>query len=432
MADDNSQDLRIHIISDADTTGFKQASAAGKDLRDETDKFNGESLPESLRGWEKFKDRLQENGVEALDYREKLHLLHLTGRSLGGGFEELARMGGLLFNPLTAGAAIGGFALNSIFEHLEKVESKYGDLIAKGQQVNNILREIVAARPSNTEEWIKFTDQIAKLREHLQDSKFAMEQFISVAKGIDENKIKTAFDFEKPGLERKAITDEIANTQAAINQRQRNAVDPAAAQKQADETEERARDLREQITKLPGAISEAQNNAKSALEQSRSIKAVTPDQIREKSELVDFAQNQSALASRFQEMLDAAKAAYPGAANAAADATAQLNAARENTTQLGQLREKVVELTNKLGLFDNLQRDERQHQQVEQVIDYGKGSGNSLGEMAAQIHLTQQQTVTLAERIINGQANYQQVILQLHQRQAQLEAQMQQVIHSTH
>lgn len=411
MPADNSQELQIHIVSDADTRGFKDTAGAAGELRQETDKFNGESLPESLRGWDKYKERLHENGVEALDYREKLHLLHLTGRSLGGSFEELARMGGLLFNPMTASAAIGGAAIEGVFSHLEKVEEKYRALIERGQKVNDIIREIITARPTATEEWEKFIGQVARLHKEVTDTKFVMDQFTSTQKGLDENKARNAFDFEKPALERKVITDEAANTRAALEQRLRNAGNVDEAQQQVNETTATRDDLKHQIEKLPEAIREAQANAATAREQASH--AFMPE---ERGRLGDFAREQDNLAARFAEQLAAAKSGLPGAEKAVVDAETRLEEIRANTVEITRLREQLVELGNKLTIFDDDQRGKQHKQAVETVLNTPDQSGQSIETMGTAIHATQAQMVSAAERVVNHQASWINIMRDLHAR----------------
>src|SRR5690349_8656974 len=78
---------------------------------------------------------------------------HLSGladlmEEAGPKAAELGKLLRLAPNPaLLAGAGLAE-GLKAYFEWLEKVQAKYHDLIADGQKVNDVLHDIVAARPT--------------------------------------------------------------------------------------------------------------------------------------------------------------------------------------------------------------------------------------------------------------------------------------------
>lgn len=385
----------------------------------EMDKLNGDYLPEGLKGWKKYKDHLHEAGVEGLDLHEKLHLLHLTAAGLGGPFEDLARMGRLLFNPLTGGAVAAIAGLMEINRVVEESQQRMETLYVSADKVNGILKEIVAARPTALEDWIKFVDQMAKLKELAPGLQFAQEQINKTMHAFDQNKVNNAFDFQKPGLERKTIVDDISNARTDLAYDQKHAGDEGAAQQKVNDTANTVADLKKQLADLPHAISEAQHNAAMALQQSKDH-AGNPW---ESEAALQYSEQQSRLASTLQQQFDQAKGQYQGAVQAAADAEANLKAIQDNNAAMEKLREQLVELTNKLAVFDDNQRQKAQHDQIQGIIDYGKGSGGSIGEMATAIHLTQEQTVNIATRVQNHQLTLQQALAALQQRQDQIEAQ---------
>jgi hypothetical protein len=139
---------------------------------------------------------------------------------------------------------------------------------------------------------------------------------------------------------------------------------------------------------------------------------------------MNYSLSQQALAGRLQQMLDSAKAQFPQAVQAATDAEANLTAIKNNTEAMGKLQDKLVELTNKLAVFEDYQRGKARHDQIQGTIDRHDDDGDqSIGEMADAIHLSNEETVKIATRIVDHQITYQAALADLHHRMDQLEAQ---------
>jgi chromosome segregation ATPase len=225
--------------------------------------------PESWAGWEKYKGKVQEAGTEAAESGKGIDLPGLAARSLGGDLGKLAEAAGSFSNPLQAAATIGVAAIQAISKAVDDCNDRFAKLAASTQKVNDILHQLVGLRPTATDEWMKFTEQMAKLGEQGDKLRFAQGQMNSTLEGCDENKIKNAFDFEKPALERQAITDQISNVRSDLAYDQKHAGDVGAAQQHANETANTVADLKRQIQALPKAIQQARGNAKEALDEAK-------------------------------------------------------------------------------------------------------------------------------------------------------------------
>ena len=402
---DNTLELliKLGVIGKDDAKAVKDLLG---DTAESATRLN-DTVPASLAGWDKYRDRLHETGVEGLDLREKLHLLHLTGRSLGGGFEELARMGGLLFNPLTGGAvaAIAGF--NALFEAIARNQEALKKMGEEAGKVNDIVKEIIAARPTSTEEWMKLTEQMAKLHAETDHSLNGIKSINDALHAYDENKVKNAFDFEKPGLERKVITDDISNARVDLTHLQKTTGNLAEAQEWANTSAATAADLKKQIEELPKAIALAQANA------ARDHDRLRTASVFEQTAIWNDKMQQEDMAKTLQADLDRAKSNFPGAADAAAKAEAQVKAIEANNAEMVRLRQELITLSNRLTAFDDAQRGKQQHDRVESVINFGSATHQSLGEIGKALGLSEQQIVTMARSILAGQASHQAVMEEL-------------------
>jgi len=100
---DNSQDLKIHIVSDADTKGFQQVSQASSKLKVDTSDLNEETkrslgmMPQAEDGLKKTAKASEEAGVSHREQKEALH-------ELTHGYPELGEVARAALNPITIAA----------------------------------------------------------------------------------------------------------------------------------------------------------------------------------------------------------------------------------------------------------------------------------------------------------------------------------------
>lgn len=413
----------LKILIQLGVLGEDEVKAA-KQLLDETgatgkDALKGmtESMPDNLKAWNEYSKSLKAGGTEADGMHEKFRGLQKLLKGMGPEAQELGHLLHFAFNPVFLVGAAATAGLQAVFSHLEQLQQKQHELIADGQKVNNVLREITAARPSEGAQWEKFVEQMAKLSALAPSLDKVFKHFNETEQGLDANKIANAFDFEKPGLQRKAITNDIDRAASDRDQAAKHS-DVAAAQKKANDAASELADVKMQMAKLPQAIAYAETSAAKFRDQAN--KEIMPG---EKWHDLVTAMNLERQAGVLKNNLAEAQKNFPGAADASAQADAQLQSTIANRDAVQRLTDEIVSLNNKLGVFDNAQQGAQRKGAIEQVMRNDLGGGQTLEKMGAELHLTQQQMVTMATRILDGQLPLRSAIAGLNQRLSQMEQQ---------
>lgn len=416
--------IQLGVLGQEDVAAAKklleETGEAGKDSL----KGMNESMPENLAGWSKFKGHLFETGKESGNVAEGLHDIRKVMRMAGPEASELGHLLHFALNPAMLLGAGGAAALEGYFHALEKIEERYRALIELGAKVNDTMREIVNARPTELQEWMKFVEQVARLHENTSGIKSDLDLINDAARSKDQNTAKNAFEFQKNAADQAVIINEIArlgrDLDVANNRAGTRLGSVDAAQKNLNEAEANKADVVRQIELLPKAIADA---AKS-IDEARNFKVGIFTRQEDIDNNRNFLQSMVDLKDRLERQLDAAKSDFPGAVNAEKTAREAMTAAQENARLQHDLPQAIARLNSQLDVLRDAQSKETRHQQVQNVIDAGKGAGASLGEMGGAVHLTQQQIVTIAERILDHQMTIQQALAGLRARQAQMERQM--------
>lgn len=388
--------------------------------------LNG-SMPEGADVWAKYRDiknLLNETGTEAKNLEGPLKSLSSVARVAGPQFSEMAELITSRMGPIGAIATAAAMGMQTVFEHIQKLQDQFHSLIDDAQRVNDRIRGLINDQPSKTESQIQTTDQTAQLHEHADRSWVQEDQFIAAKKEADQIKVDDAPENQKPALKRQVITDEIAETKAALERDAAKGTDVDAAQSKINQTHQTEEHLKKQIRELPGIIATLKENAAKANATAKSTwwPGLSGDEFL-------LGQDQTRQAARMQEQLDKANAQFPGAATAAADAENELKNVQQNNERIQELKEQIIKLGNRLGAFDNSKDGKTFQQQVQGIIDQNQGTGHSIREMADKLHYSQQQLMNLATGIITQHGTVQSQIAYL---QKQLEEQSRQIAAMPH
>jgi hypothetical protein len=261
-------------------------------------------------------------------------------------------------------------------------------------EVEGIIKGIVAARPTGTQEWMDF------LKEMEEAGKAGKMSFVEgltgfssrsddLQKGIDENKANAAqeqlaFEQQKIELlrdqgaisaadaarriealkdqavlqknldEQHAIKSEIASKQSDFGEMNRlaekNPVEAALSKKQ--EADARVNDLQRQIEDIPKAISGNEKLRKEALDNSKGFH-LDPS---ERGRWLDQAEALGNRNSSLRAQYDKAKSEFSGAVSDQSEAGTGLENSKAYRNHALELGNQIANLNNKLGITEDRQR----------------------------------------------------------------------------
>ena len=476
MADDNSQDLKIHIISDADTTGFKQASAAGSKLKIDTSDLSDETK-RSLGIIPQLEDATKKSAaaadVSGLSHRELKKVLLDVGNVAAPG-------AGRALMELAMGPVGAGLALVAVYEMLKKsleddeaemdkiaeAASKpetggikavqdawdsaaeslgkyYAKMSTAGEDNDPVATQIKRAKEmadAQTEASKKIVEALGQETiARLRNSGASKEQI-----ALAETNLKSqlaALDQQKEHATGSAALAEEQRARLAQNnklQAEANAateVAAAAKKKFTDDQSvlEHARQALDPATEAGKALKKRQEDAAQKMEFAQQIPetisgmGVGPDidnsEFRKKAiadaqDEIDKVNAEVAARKKEKAQLEASEVARSTINDKAQEAANAKQEASEKNQ--GRLRELPGEITQ----ANNVEATKDHAQQVIDVLNnHGAKSTATLGEVATAIGLTEQQRLNIAERILKHTMTVQQQWAGIEQRLAQLEAQ---------
>lgn len=360
---------------------------------------------------------LARGGHEMIGMREKAEILRHSLESMGGSFGLLGEFARMALDPMTLGFA-GLFAGIEYVNHaLEESAHRMAEFQKSAFGVENIVREIIAARPTGTHEWAELLKLMAEAAGHNHQSLLeGLTGFSSrsdeLQKGIDKNTndagqqeleleqkkiellreqgqiseadavkrieaLKDQAVLQKNLAEQKAIRDEISSKQSDLRefnrQAQQNPVDAALAKKQ--DADNRVNDLQKQIEDLPKAISGNERLQKEAAENAKRF-YMDPH---EKGRWQDQADSLGARNAQLRAQFDAAKSAFPGAVNDQVSANEGVTSAQAYGQRAKELSNTVADLNTQLKVTVDRQNKltplQLQQNQVEAAAKMAKPIG---------------------------------------------------------
>ena len=405
--------IELGVIGQEDAKAAKQlleeTGATGKDAM----KGMNESMPENLAAWKNYSKNVYEAGGETSGMHEKVTELRKVLGKMG---PEYAELGGLLkfaMNPAVLGTVAAIAVTKMYFKHLEEVEQKYRDLIRLGQTVNDDMREIIAARPTEIDSWMKLVEQMAELKVNVGSARADFDLINNTLRAKDQNTAKYSAD--KDQAERDVITNEIARAKSEIEAAKAVAGSRTGnvetTQKAANDADARRDDLKNQIEKLPKAISDAQ----AAIDEAKRFKIGPLTSDAEIARNREFLESQVNLKARLEDQLERAKKQFPGAVTDAAQAAENLRAAKENNQRLTDLSRTIGELNAKLDILKDEQGKRRVHDRDTALENAFHGAAGALDAQSQGKKLTdaQRQQINELQQILTGSGVNAQVVLQL-------------------
>lgn len=171
MADDNNQELKIHIVSDADNSGFKSAAEASGDLGKATDKTTESSqdltrsMPDNLAAWDNYSRRLggasessETFNMKGKEMKRLLLELNQVAPGLGTGIHEIERALAAGVGPLI----VFTLAIETAMTYWELYKQK--SEAAAESQIKSLdqIREAFRSARTEQEEFQKAMDKASK------------------------------------------------------------------------------------------------------------------------------------------------------------------------------------------------------------------------------------------------------------------------------
>jgi len=483
MADDSNQELRIHIVSDADVKGFKDASAASSKLKIDTSDLSDETkrqlglLPQLKNDLEKSGEAAAEAG---LSHRE-LHKVFLDIGNVSAPGAGRA-IGELAYGPVGAALAlVGAFELlrkniedvekqeDEINEHeLTEHQKSIDDLQQSWINTKKALGDYFAALDTAGTEKDPTKKELENIRAitdaKLEAAKKEIEALGKIeiarlrANGASKEQIEDAQERQNLALAKIDSQKEYADgaggllaeqkTRAAQDARLKREANEAivAAQKakaDAEENTTRLNNANEALdpTKPAGkALVKKREDAAAALESAYAIPetvsgmGVGPDIDNSEFRKKAIAEAEAAIASvaKETENLSGLQKQYLEKVGPLAEV--------EKRTQVKAESSKNVSVTNEARLRE-LPGEIEQAQKVQEAKDSGAAivnkinerdaaTGQTLGEMGVHAQLNQSQIIEIARRLISGQMTHAEEISRLKQLMAQADARTAALAHS--
>ena len=336
-----------------------------------------------------FANGLHHAGGEMLGMRERTEVLRHSLDQMGGSFSALAELSRMMLDPLTLGFAVVFGAMELMNKAFEKSAEEAKKFTGAAQGVENIVKGIVAARPTSTNEWMEFTKQIAALTEHTADLKGFADAFVDVQKGMDENNatagqeqleieqqkiellraqhkissddaakrieaLKNQAVLQKNLSERTAIQHELSGRQSELKHvselASKNPIASALDKKM--KADANVADLQKQIEDLPKAIEGNKNliAQETAKYKSSSVNSWARSEAGERIEQLNKRNEQ------LGDSLNSAKQQFPSAVTAAGGAHEDFKNAQGYKSRADELDKMIPGLQNKLTLTMDRQK----------------------------------------------------------------------------
>lgn len=432
----NSADQVLDILIRMGYIGAEQAEAARADLA----KVKGEvgdmntHLPEGAALWAKYKNVMGESGKEALSHREATRLLSMSLKEMGAGIPEAGHLLHMLFNPATAGFAIGMAALTMYFSHQEKIEEKYKEMIVSAMKVNDAMREMVHAGGTTEEHIVSMANAMAEYKEHangaareLDEMELKARMFADHQRAVNEaaksgesaqnaliaariqllkdsgsisdtqaEQLKTMLKYreeeQKRDEEKKALQEKIsenARRDELLLHQQVSLPRPGEAQEnfeRASSTSKRNEDVLTKTPELIKTINEQIAEAKTTRESliKNNLFGVNFGQINNTTELI---KSLEATKERLGGIYDQAKASEGKDADALAAAKGQLDASKKVADEQKKNTDEMTALQAQLAALNSRQSSERgassQQSAMDQTVNRVQG-GKSVDQIMSE------------------------------------------------
>ena len=336
-----------------------------------------------------FAKGINHAGGEMIGMRERTEVLRHSLDQMGGSFAMLGGLSRMMLDPLTIGFAAVFGVMELVNKAFEKSAEEAKKFTGAAQGVENIIKGIVAARPTSTAEWVEFAKQITALTEHTADLKQFADAFVDVQKGIDDNNatagqeqleieqqkiellhaqgkisaadaakrieaLKNQAVLQKNLSERTSLQHELAGRQSELKHVNELAARTplAAALDKKMKADANAADLQKQIEELPKAIQGNKNLI--AQEQAKYNSAATDPWARtEARERIEGLTRRNEVLGN---SLDSAKQQFPGAVAAAGGADEDFKNAQGYKARAAELNKMIPGLQNKLTITVDRQK----------------------------------------------------------------------------
>lgn len=333
--------------------------------------------------------RMKESGAEMLGMREKVEIARHSLDSMGGSFGQLGGLARLALDPMTIGFAALFAAVEFVNKKLEESAKRMEEFAKKGIEVQKIVKDIVAARPTATEEWMAGVRKAAEVAHPAANLNFFADQSQDVAKEGNKNTAdaaQAAIELEQKKVEllrdqgrisaadaakriealkdqavlQKNLSEQIAikselngrKSDLAEIQKQAAANPISSAFEKKQEADARVADLQKQLEDLPKAIAGEKLQAADAAGKAKG----TYLDASERGQWTDQRDQANSRAAQLQAQLDKARGEFTGAANEQAAAGAGYENAQGYQKRGVELREQVAALTNKQSSVADRQR----------------------------------------------------------------------------
>ena len=332
---------------------------------------------------------VSEAGHEVLGMREKVEIARHSLDAMGGSFGMLGEFARMALDPMTVGFAALFAAVEFVNKSLEASNERMKEFAKQGMEVEKIVKGIVAARPTGTEEWMAQVKQAAAASHPKANLNFYADlnqdaekernknQSDAVQEGIslEEKKVELLRDqgrisaadaakrlealkneavLQKNIAETLALKSEISGRQADLDEVRRqqaaNPLNSAFEKKQAADA--KVNDLQKQLEELPKAIAGEKNLQKEAEEKSKAM-YLNPH---ERGQWLDQSSQAGSRADQLQAQLNRARGEFTGAANDQAAASAGYENAQGYNARGTELTQQLTTLKSKLGTTQDRQR----------------------------------------------------------------------------
>lgn len=441
MSDNAAQELRIHIISDADTRGFSQSAAASKQLKVDTSDLSDETK-RSLGVLPQLEDNLKKSGHAAeesgLSHRELRRVLSDIGNVAAPGAG--AALGELAFGPVGAALALVGAyeavkktleaaieAADKLAEELAKPDTagikgvqeawdeatkKYGEYLAAvenaGKDKDPIKTEVERAKQLVL---AKYEGQ-KKIAEATGDTAGAAYYQNQIDRTNQSSLITEQMRREQAQPELQAAAAEAAEAAAAEARKFKNDQAKLEHSREAlDEKSAAGKALRERIEKAGEALETAQAEPDFS-PQGRDLRADKGRRISEAQADLDAANQELANSRKEVAQLEASEVQRAKAKAAAEEeAKTKAEAVVNNAGRLNQLPGEI----NQAGALTDI--NEHSRKVVDILNAHGGQTNESLQQLAQSLGYTHGATLNMVERIVSGLDSY-------NARMAQLEAKL--------
>lgn len=353
-----------------------------------------ENMNRSVAGFgPKFAEGMASGNREVVGTREKVEILRHSLDQMGGSLGSLGNLARMALDPMTVGFAAVFAGVELLNKSLEAAAKRMEEFQKSAIGVENIVKGIIEARPTGSQEWIELLHAIQEAGKSGQSSFLeGLAGFSSrsdeLQEGMDTNKgdatqqqleleqqkiellrqagqisaadaatrieaLKDEMTLQKNIAEQKIIKDKISGKQSdlrEINRRaQQNPVEAAAAKKQqADAT---VNDLQKQIIDLPKAIQGNEKLRKEAEEKAKGF-YLNP---KEKFKWQEQAENLGSRNAALSGQLEKAKVQLPGAVTQQTQAAQGFNDAEGYRNRGKELNSQIAGLNTQLSVTKDRQ-----------------------------------------------------------------------------